>query len=550
MSEVRPLHALAGLAMWNARGFVLVGLRRLRRPWTLVPMVLGGAFFVYALAIVLAGVQWAHPGGLSGVGGALVLWAVGGAWMAAAARPGTGLSPAEAQILGAAPLRPRHLVAWRVLRAQPGLLAAAAAVGVAAGDARLPHLGAFFGMFVLMETLLVHQVAASLTVGRLAMAGAPRWAQLLPPVLVITTLAAVIGGSVTPVPGLEQGARVMIGWADEMWTLEPAATALSPLRALVLLPLSPDWAVFAQRLPAALGVFGVVVGWLWSVAGALPEEASSEEVPDEADAGGGPIPRSWPVPALGATGPAWRALAWRSIVELLRRASPRAVLAVLGVHLAAGGAWWLSQGMGAARDPAATLTGLVLAVILLGPTLVRIDLRADVDRYDTLRQFPIAGHDVVRGTGAGALLGCMLIELVMLAAAGAASTNFVGAGRLLAVLAGGIGAFGATALAFALAAWMSLAWPLFERRPGGPGGIEAVGALVAGTAVRNVLLWFALIPAWIGMAVGVAASRRLAEWVGDVPVGVVLQGAGFGIVALIVAELVIRRAGRRLELLD
>jgi hypothetical protein len=187
---------------------------------------------------------------------------------------------------------------------------------------------------------------------------------------------------------------------------------------------------------------------------------------------------------------------------------------------------------------------------LLGPTLVRIDLRADVDRYDTLRQFPIAGHDVVRGTGAGALLGCMLIELVMLAAAGAASTNFVGVGRLLAVLAGGIGALGATALAFALAAWMSLAWPLFERRPGGPGGIEAVGALVAGTAVRNVLLWFALIPAWIGMAVGVAASRRLAPWVGDVPVGVLLQGAGFGIVALIVAELVIRRAGRRLELLD
>jgi hypothetical protein len=67
--------------------------------------------------------------------------------------------------------------------------------------------------------------------------------------------------------------------------------------------------------------------------------------------------------------------------------------------------------------------------------------------------------------------------------------------------------------------------------------------LIVGTTLRNAVLWIALLPAWAGLAVGLAAGGAL----GLDQASFFPAGAMFGLIAGAEAEIVVRMAGRRLD---
>ncbi len=537
---------LAELVARQTLGRVRAAAGQLRRPWFLVPSVLGAGFAVYALAVVLAAVSWASPVGLHGLLGTLALWGVAGGWMAAAARPAPSFSRAELQLLAPAPLTRRQLLAYRVLRAQPGFLALAAVFGVAAGDARLPHHTAFAGVWLALNAGLLHQLGASLTLARVRQLGGPRWLTTLPAAILVGALAMIVVISAPPSPSLDASARELLSWSDAMWHVSPAQELLRPMRLLVELPLARDEAAFLQALPGALLVIAVLGLWVGLIIPDFVELATAvaDDRQDEEDDGavGRWLPSRWPVPALAPTGPFWRALAWRGLVGLARRVQPGAVASVLAVNAAVALAWSISQGLQPDQNLSQSVSGLAVALVVLGPSLMALDLRQDLGRLDVLRAWPVPGASLVRG-GLIAPIG-LTSALHVILIAGATSASDGDPLQRAAAFAGGIIALpGATALAFAIANLLALWFPGLERRGDGARGIEAVGRLIVGTTLRNAVLWIALLPAWAGLAVGLAAGGAL----GLDQASFFPAGAMFGLIAGAEAEIVVRMAGRRLD---
>lgn len=396
------------LAVRSLRNRIAARLRRLRQPRYLIGLLAGLAYLYWfvlrhQLRTTRRGDFTVDPqfGAVIPavlVAGGLVLWVVSlAAWVWPSTQPPLRFSRAEVQFFFTAPVTRRQLIHYRLLRSQVGILFGLAIVSIFSGAAVAGRVWFLLGGWLLFATLQMHLVGVAFTRASLARC---RWR--LPrstwlPLGVIGTLSAVIlatwSVNLPALLSLPLGAAARR--AFDLFSGGVASAALWPFAALVAPVLASGTRPFLQSAwPAALLL---VLNYWW----VLRSETTLEEAAGaaEREQAGGRRPPPRPVTRkppfrLAPTGRAEVALLWKNLILGGRYLTPGFVLRLVVPLL-------VLAAVAAIKEVALGLGPIALivaaALTLLGPYMVRYDLRQDMGRLAVLKTWPIRGAALVRG---------------------------------------------------------------------------------------------------------------------------------------------------------
>jgi ABC-2 type transport system permease protein len=316
-------------------------------------------------------------------------------------------SAAETQILFPAPVSRRALIVHRLMRSQLGLLFAAIVPAlVLPTGSGLSRATFAISMWVIFATIRVHFTGVSLARASLALPGADASRRQWGALVVMLGALAIVGQAVWrsfashPVTG----AADILDRLSEAGTTGLARWILWPFVALAR-PLFAPWpGPYLVALATAFAILALNVAWV------LSSDEAFQEAAAQAEARRAAIKRRRR-PVVRARTAGWRlapagrpegVFAWKNAMQILRNmtgaSAMRYVGPLVGVTIGA------TSGLVAATRATglAALFGLVaLAVaafaIVLGPQVVRNDLREDLLHLELLKTWPVSPSSVVRG---------------------------------------------------------------------------------------------------------------------------------------------------------
>lgn len=399
-------------------------LRRLREPRYLIGAIVGIAYIGFAIAGRMIGMRTGSrrrregtaPAALMPAFGAtgpslagLVMVALASAiWLTPLSTSFLAFTPAEKAMMFAAPLTRRQLLMYRVMRAQWssffGAAVFAIAYPVASAPARLRGLAA--GWLALM-TLHLFLSGALLARLRLRTMGAPsmraRVLLRLPQLLTVGAFAVVaveiaLAARIHPVqtPGdVFHVIREVMQGGLAPHVLMPFLAVVRPLFAMSL-------SSFIAAMIPALVVYATVLAWVMSsddVVDALAER-SAEEPARAARADTAAYQARSAAWTLALKGRPEGLFIWKGAQQTFRMVDRRAVVQFLAVIA------WISVfvvligrlgGRELARALAALATVAAALVTIIGPQVLRRDMRQDLAKLDVLQTWPIRPASVVRG---------------------------------------------------------------------------------------------------------------------------------------------------------
>jgi hypothetical protein len=228
---------------------------------------------------------------------------------------------------------------------------------------------------------------------------ARQWLPLAVVVGAVGVLAAALAGAWPTLRSLSAGDEV-IAELQRLSGQGAAAMVLWPFRALVRLPASASAAEFRTALPAALAL--LVLNYVWVLRSDTAfEEASAEQAERQENARAAPraaVKGAAATPfTLALDGPPETAILWKNLILVGRYVSLRTLVRLLPLLIVVG----LFARNGAAGGVAASLAAaclpLAAATILLGPQMMRNDLRQDLARLALLKTWPVRGPALIRG---------------------------------------------------------------------------------------------------------------------------------------------------------
>ncbi len=553
--------ALGFLLARSLRNRARLTLRRLRRPSHALAVLAGIAY----LAVVFGSGSSARgaapvPGIALPVGALGLAVLVAWGWVAADAGRVLAFSPAEVAWLFPAPLTRRQLLHLKLARAQ----------GVVLLNALLwtaltwrPGLGAApwrraLAIWALLSVLALHRTAAALLRKGATSTGRAGLRRILPlaglvlfAFALLAGLGGVAGGNVAAVAG-------PFAVLAEVLARPPFAALLWPFT----LPLRPLFAGDPAAWLAAMGPVVLLLGahYLWIVRAdrAFEEAVAAHALDQLAQAPRGQSAR--PLPARGARAPLLplaaarspaAAIAWRHLASVTRR---RGALLALGA--------WLLLIVAIAQAPAftdlpvgETASGFALAwlalLAIVGPQLVRNDLREDLAHLSLLRVLPLRGRTIV---GASAAASALVLAAGYLALAGVAAVGGARASLGLPALPAALYLLLAAPAALALALLQALVqnggailFPAWVRPARAGGGTAVLGTNLLTGVVSLALVAGLLLP--VGLGVGAAWAGVTLAGGGAAPALCLAEAAGV-LVALGEARLLAGWLGRRFERLE
>jgi ABC-2 type transport system permease protein len=464
-------------------------------------------------------------------------------WLWGGHRAGLVLSPAETHLLVPAPLSRRALVRLKILQAQVPIAFSATLGSLLTRGADQPWPLRLAALWVLLATLHMHQIAASLVhaaADEQGVRGLRRHA-----------VAATLFGAGFIALGWSLARAVMEirSAASVDFALERIGALMAePVPRAVLLPfrllLDPLTASTVQQwLPSfaiALVLAALHYGWVQRTDTAFEEGAAAEGARRAARAAavrtGGygramfshtrrakRLPRPLlPLRTVGAPG---YAIFWKNVLYSQRLIRPRTVLvlAIAAVLLVSPTLFGAASVERLLLRAAAVLLAFSGLVTVFGPFAVRNDLRLDLASVEVLRTLPLSGRDIVLAelAAATAVVVCMqqpllLGGLFLLLAAGVLPPLL-----LLAGIAASLIVLPAVALlAVVIQNALALLYPGWVRiGQSGAGGMETVGQNVLTMIGTLLILVLAALPPVIA-ASAVAAPLLLASQPVAIIVGV------------------------------
>ena len=519
----------------SARNRVRVRLRRLREPRYLFGAIAGVAYFYFTFfARMRVG---GGSGGrrrsnadpspamfsalaASGPAAAGLVLMVGTAALSVVPMTSSLLvfSEAEIQFLFPAPVSRRHLLLHRMMRSQLGIL-----FGVVVFSIFMPSASGFtrlrtgIAMWVLFATAKIY--FAGISLARTRLAAATSSARAWTPVVVLIAALAIVGTSLAraflgrPVDGVQE----VLTRLSEVAASPPVWVVLFPFVALVRPLFAPwPWPFVLALVPAAL-VLVLTIAWV------LRTDEGFEDAATEASARQAAARKALIAPAptaratrwtLGLTGRTEGLFFWKNAMQALRATTGVSLLrylvplALVAVSISAG-VMSASRARGAAMTLCTIAVGIAAFTVILGPQVMRTDLRDDLRHLELLKTWPLKPPAVIRGEML--FPGAVLTSLAWLALTCATILSAAGFPRLSLGwrLSGATSALLlAPALIFAqltvhnAAAVLFPAWvPLGNARPR---GLDAMGQ-------RLILLGAVLLTLLVMMAPGVVAATIL--WV-------------------------------------
>jgi len=526
----------------TARNRLRLRLRRLREPRYLLGAIAGAAYLYFTVfarvrggraararrenAPSAAGIAGALQGSAPGLAAMGVLALAALAWAYPVTSGLLDFTPAETDLLLPAPVSRRALLLHRFVRSQIGLLFAAMMPAIF-----MPSTGSSsrvkvaVTMWLALVTGKVYFAGVSLARARLTSRRRDDLWIAAAPLLVLGAIVAITAGSIWR--GFDvyaiHGPADVVGQLGRITTHGAAGVVLIPFLTLVRPMFAPwPWPFLRALVPATL-VLAVVIAWVLKSDAAFEEAMAA--VSARRAAVGAPAetasPKARAAPwTLAARGPAESLLLWKNAIQMLRATTGgaliRYIVPLFAVSVFAGTAM-LSAAR--ARGTAITLCSLAVGVaafaILLGPQVLRVDLRDDLRHLELLKTWPIRPAAVIRGE----MLcpGVVLTSIAWFAICCAGTLSAAGFPRLSLGwrLSGSIAAMLiAPALVFAqltvhnAAAVVFPAWvPLGNSRPR---GLDAMGQRLILFGAVILTLVFMMIPGVIAAAVVWLIFQRIA----------------------------------------
>ena len=438
-------------------------------------------------------------------------------------------SEAETDWLFPAPITRRQLLMYRLLRSQIGILFGSAIVAFASpASAGSMRLRISLGTWIVFVTMKVYFTAVTLVRGRLRMSPTA-WVPLaaLTAALAITAAGlarAFIDAPVASVPD----ALTRIAVATSAGAV---SVALWPFAALARPVFAASAAAFLPACAVSMLILAAAIVWMLRSDEAFQDAAAfaaARRAQRRQDSRAPSVRTRASGLSLALTGPPELALGWKNGVQTLRLTGFTAIrigVALTAVVVAASTTLMRALHLrgGAAAACAIAIGGAAFNAVL-GPQVVRTDLRSDLLHLELLKTWPVRPAAMIRGELAWPGTFLTLIGWAAIACAAAFSTaafpQLTPATRASLTIAAIVltPAFvfaqylvqNAAALAFP--AWV----PLGNQRPRGldamgqrlimlAGVLASVIVLMLPGAIAGGILWLAF-QRWVGVAIVVPAA--------------------------------------------
>lgn len=542
--------ALRYLLVHSARNRLRGQVARLKRPRYLLAILAGALYFGTLLfnsqmPSPLAGSTSSELGQL--IYTAIIFVTIASGWVLGSDRPALVFSEAEVQLLFPAPISRAGLVRYKVAQAQIVVMFSVLiwVILLRRGGTTLPLWMRAISLWIILSTLYLHRVGASLVRTSAVAHGSRGMRNNIIPIVIVTVTVAIVGWTIVRAIPMVRSA-MLIGDGREalerLTTSQPLAAILFPFHLLVaplfadsskhwLLAILPAFALMALHYP-----------WVTHTDAAF-EEAVADAAAKRARAiaatrdtrrrpgaiADGAVPRPWF--ALAPTGHPAVAIIWKNVLAYTRalRLTTLAIL-VCGVVVIGTAVYWEVGDWHELASVGEVLCAIPLVMlVILGPGFVRADLRQDLLQLDQLRSYPLRGSTIVGAEIASTAAILTTIQYLLLACAALLATYDVHApvpiapAALIALVA--LPTLNAISLTVANGA--ALLFPGWVRLGDGrAAGIEAMGQNVLAIFVSLIITLIALLPPLIVatlVASGVSAmtAHSLNAWafVPAAPVG-------------------------------
>lgn len=429
--------ALLYLTGRSLRNRALLQVKRLKQPRYVLALLFGGAYVWFFLLRP----EPASPGATSILLGqdartlaALgLLLLVGGAWLSGSGKLALAFAPAEIDFLFPAPLTRRQLVAYKLWRAQVVVLINTLVwvFILKRGGSVLPSPARALSVWALFTTLHAHRIAAGLARASWVEHGrAGRARQRVAAVVFAAALGALLWSVVRVAPGLVAGgANALVAFTRAVVTA-PGSWALAPLRWLVAPSFAttvPEW---GRAMLPVLAMLVLHVVWVLRADVAFEEaavEASRERVQRlQAQRTRRTTPaakkaRLQNVIPLAPVGVPGAAIVWKNTLAFARTMQPGRFVSVLLMAVVTSLALGDRPGVTPLRQLAAIATVGIVLLVVLGPRIVRNDLRLDLASLETMKTLPLRGRTVVLAEIASSTLVITALQLALALVAGVAA---------------------------------------------------------------------------------------------------------------------------------
>jgi len=337
-------------------------------------------------------------------------------------------SEAETNLLFPAPVTRRQLLLHRLMRSQGGILFGSIIVAIASPVGGWMRFRLSIATWLLFVTMRVYFTAVTLSrnAGR---TGAARTVAWLPFGAFIAATGVVMTALVRawrmmPVQNLPDA----LSGVGDVALHGVSSVVLWPFLALARPLFAPTLTSFAVDVGAAFVVLGITIAWMLRRDEAFQESAAvaSARRAEKAQARRGTSVRARATGlSLSLTGRPEPAFFWKNGVQTLRLAGISAIrigMAVLGV---CGAAVSVAVNTFHLRGAAAAGCAVAMAVAtftaILGPQIVRTDLRSDLVHLELLKTWPVRAGAVIRGEMAWPALMLTAIGWMAIALAAALS---------------------------------------------------------------------------------------------------------------------------------
>lgn len=409
----------------TARNRLRVRLRRLREPRYLFGAIVGVVYFYFTFLARMRGTRMSGEGRRGGrritpdvaltVVGGTVTDLVGVGFLVLAALvwvlPMTGglldFSEAEVQFLFTAPVSRRSLIIHRLMRSQLGLLFAALISAVAFPSAAMAgRIRLAIAVWLMLVVMRVYSTGVALSRAKLTTADAGARKLARAPLLVVGGALAVVVSAV-----VRQWRAAPVNDVMAAFDLIHRAFAgglprvlLWPFAAIAKPLFVPLYGPFVAAIASVLGILAGLTLWVLASDEAFQvaadedtrrraEKLTRERRPVRLRAVG------WTLALRGRTE---HVFLWKNALQLLRATSgimliryfvPLTVIAatISTLFLRA------SDARGAAVLLCSVAGAIGMFTVILGPQMLRLDLRDDLQHLDLLKTWPVRAASVIRG---------------------------------------------------------------------------------------------------------------------------------------------------------
>jgi hypothetical protein len=343
------------------------------------------------------------------------------------------------------------------------------------------------GLWVMLMAVRLHLMGVALSRSSLAAHGtsgiARQWLPLAVVLGAIAVLALAVVGDWPALSSLSDPGDVFKE-LQRLGSRGAAGAVLWPFRAFARLPLSASVPEFWSALPAALALLALNYAWVLRSDAAF-EEASAAHAEKRATARRAPravVRGTASTPfTLAAEGPPETAILWKNLILVGRYVSLRTLLRLLPLVIVFGMIAQGQGGSGVASFLAAVCLPLAAFTVLLGPQMMRNDLRQDLANLALLKTWPVRGAALIRGEVLAPTVVVTVVAWLFILLSALLAPRPASPGGTIAVLM-------ANRASFAIAA-----------------AILAPAIILSQTVVQNALA--VLFPAWV--TVGASRSRGI-----------------------------------------